>query len=233
MQCSQKGKPSNEVLIARNNFDWGYSQLLTFYRDSSFSFKEINHTSIPEIKIDCIGKYLIKNDTAYLSSKIVFGKGNIAIIKDGFIEFINGDYPYKFQIIKSNIPLKQSIFVDKFADYSSFVFNPDFYDFFTSNSKPYDLNLHELVQLDSLLKVCIKENSNEISKPFEIYYKICVAVITPEKEKQVRVSCACKSGFSDALYRNDKVCDGGDCYFRVIINLSNLSYHNFNVNGVA
>ena len=105
--------------------------------------------------------------------------------------------------------------------------------FLTSNSKPYDLNSEELVQLNSLLKVCIKENSNEISKPIEDYYKICVPVITPENEKQVRVYCVCKSGFTDVLYRNDKVCDGGDCYFRVIINLSNLSYHNFNVNGVA
>ena len=130
IQCSQKEKTSNEVLIAKNNLDLGDSQLLTFYRDSSFSFEWIDHSSNPEIKISCVGKYLIKNDTAYLSSKIAFGKGNIAIIKNGFIEFINGEYPYRFQIVKSDITLKQSIFVDKFSDYSSFVFNPDFYDFF-------------------------------------------------------------------------------------------------------
>ena len=232
-QCSQKEKVLNEIIIAENNYEGTYSQTLTLYRDSTFSFKLVNYEPTTEIVEDFKGKYHIKNDTVYFLQKVQFVEGDTAVLKNNFVEFINGGYPLKIQIIKSSIVLKQSIFVDTYSDYSSFIFNPEFYDFFSASATAYDLTKSELVLLDTLLNNCIKENPARISRPIEKYYKICVAVINSNNEKEVRVYCACKSGFNSVLYKNDSVCDGGDCYFRVIINLSKRSYYDLNVNGVA
>jgi hypothetical protein len=232
-QCSHKEKISNEIIIAENNYEGIYSQTLTLSRDSTFSFKLVDYVPTTEIKEDFKGKYHIKNDTVYFSQKVQFVEGDIAVLKNNFVEFINGRYPFKIQIVKSSILLKQSIFVDPYSDYSSFVFNPEFYNFFSASAKPYDLNKSELALLDTLLNNCIKKNPEIISRPIEKYYKICVAVINSNNEKEVRVYCVCKSGFNSVLYKNDSVCDGGDCYFRVIINLSKRSYYDLNVNGEA
>jgi hypothetical protein len=233
IQCSHKEKQTDYVLIAENNYDGFYSQSLTLLHDSTFSFKLIDHSNVTATYEDCKGEYFIKNDTVYFSAKLQFVRADTAVIKDGFVEFINGAYPFKIKVIKTCIQPRQSVFVDKYSDYSSFVFNPDFYDFFAADSKPYDLNTNELTGLDSLLNACIKENPDQISKPVDSYNKICVAVITPQNEKEVRLYCVCKTTLKQVLYRNDKVRDGGDCYFRVIINLTKRKYYDLNVNGTA
>ncbi len=58
-----------------------------------------------------------------------------------------------------------------------------------------------------------------------------MAFINEEGEKEVWVNCFCKTDGQNWKKESIQVDDGGNCYFRVKINLTTGKYHDLMVNG--
>jgi hypothetical protein len=122
------------------------------------------------------------------------------------------------------------------------------------NVKPASLNNVELLQLDSILKVCIEEHNKRqlviydslvaanpqsnlrlINFIIDIkeYKRQYVPVINSKGDKEVWINSFCDDWGKDWRSEILIVEDGGNCYFNLIINLSDLSYRVFIVNGEA
>jgi hypothetical protein len=74
---------------------------------------------------------------------------------------------------------------------------------------------------------------NLIHQP-EKYYKQFLAIINSKGEKEVWVSCFCDKQ-DNAYWKTEwvGVKDGGSCYFKIKINLTNNTVSGFYVNGIA
>ncbi len=105
-----------------------------------------------------------------------------------------------------------------------------------AESLPTELSKAELSQLDSLLIVAINQVNNERSLNINIekYYRQYVPVMTTEKQKIVFVNCHCQLT-SDEWFKflQTDVRDGGECYFMLKINLSELKSYGMLINGHA
>jgi hypothetical protein len=114
---------------------------------------------------------------------------------------------------------------------------------FDSLHMPTELSVKELSTLDSLLKVFIDDSEGVLSKDKvghpkidlskHNYKKQYVPAITSNGQKKVWVNFLCSTSLFDWRHKIILVDDGGDCYFNVLINLSDKSYSYFIVNGKA
>lgn len=111
-----------------------------------------------------------------------------------------------------------------------------------SGKSPATLSIAELKTLDSLFIPFVADDEGHFAKDSighpkidlskNHYKKQYIAFLDEKGEKKVWVNCFCSAG-SD--WRNEivEVEDGGDCYFNLVINLSDNSYSFFYVNGEA
>ncbi|CAG4997364.1 hypothetical protein DYBT9275_01756 [Dyadobacter sp. CECT 9275] len=79
-------------------------------------------------------------------------------------------------------------------------------------------------------------NFSEIpTMQLDSYDRQYVAVINQQKEREVWVNCECRGKYDTDSYKYRLVDadDGGDCYFRVKVNLDKHKYHSLSVNGEA
>ncbi len=134
------------------------------------------------------------------------------------------------------------------------LYSPNDYSPF-KNALNADLSQKELETIDDILQGCIalyndlkkediiKVNNSNIGKsnykfnPLDFlidlsqYHRQYVAVYNELGEKEVFVNCFCDNtgltNFDEIVF----VCDGGKCFFSVIINLSKNLYYNMRVNG--
>lgn len=105
------------------------------------------------------------------------------------------------------------------------------------------LSVDELKTIDSLLYIFSADNDGlfandnlghpKIDISTQHYKKQLVPFITSKGEKKVWVNFFCSDSFIDWRREIVQVKDGGDCYFNLVINLSNSSYSDFSVNGEA
>jgi hypothetical protein len=101
--------------------------------------------------------------------------------------------------------------------------------------KPVDLTNNDLVKIDSLINLCIRQNSSEISMKGRDYYKQCIAVINSQKDIEVWINLLCKdAGFSKNFkYNIIRVHDGGNCFVNLKVNLNKRVFYDLRVNGQA
>lgn len=130
-----------------------------------------------------------------------------------------------------------------------------------NGTKASAITAEELVKLDSVLKVCIAENSS--SSRISAHgrdigrYDFAKQVVPFENdngERSAWVNCHClqsinseNAGIQRRKYRNSGahdpfhfdwtngvvvVYDGGNCYWNVLVNLKTLTYSNLYVNGI-
>jgi hypothetical protein len=121
------------------------------------------------------------------------------------------------------------------------------------NGQPTKLSQHDLNEIDRILEDCIsaynidqKEIYNERKSQnpdlsiklnsfiidLKNYQRQYVAVKNEKGEKEVWVNCFCGSGPIPRKYPV-LVCDGGNCFFNLKINLTTRKYYEFIVNGYA
>lgn len=121
--------------------------------------------------------------------------------------------------------------------------------------KPTTITDEETQQIDSILKICIAANNNG-GKPYihgihignNNYRHQLIPFIDKRGEKLVWVNSVCwevnypaetirrgknKVVIPEVSWRKDLIVthDGGNCYWRVVVNLSSKTYTNLSVNG--
>lgn len=122
------------------------------------------------------------------------------------------------------------------------------------DSKPAELNLSEVKEIELILSKCInaynpkqlkkyekinKENlRNNISNTHFIidlkkYDRQFIPVINKKGEKEVWVNCLCITSSKNWKKEIFQINDGGNCFFNLKINLSKKKYYNLRVNSIA
>ena len=223
---------TREVLFAENKYDLEGTCKLKLYSDLSYHFianKSLCKERIPGHS----GTYLVKNDTIFFIGKLNSVFGTTAIIKNGFIEFLDGPEPFKFEIFSQDLVKMDMSEKSRRNDYTIFSYAPTFYKHIFPVAKPYDLTNEDIRNLDRILVSCLRKYA--VNKKISSYQKQYVAVLNKHNEKEVWVNCGCKNAYqlNSFKYSLINVLDGGDCYFRVTINLSKHNYSHFSVNGEA
>ncbi|PDS24948.1 hypothetical protein [Flavobacterium branchiophilum] len=162
-----------------------------------------------------------------------------AVIKNNFVEFVDGEYPLKIEIKRSKLNSKNSLKFDKIKDYAIFTFNEKYHSNIYYGYKPklvkaYDLKQKELEELDTILKKCFVENNSKL-KDIDNYVKQCIVVINSKKEIEVWVSCYCKNKYEKDNYKYSiiQMHDGGNCNINLKVNLTNHNYSELNISGSA
>ena len=80
-------------------------------------------------------------------------KAVAAVLKNGFIEFIDGENPDRMKIEKTTLPVKNNLNLDKFPNYAVFTFNKNFDNCeWQQDYSNYDLNTRELSEIDQIFQ---------------------------------------------------------------------------------
>ena len=130
----------------------------------------------------------------------------------------------------------------KKADMSSIVVLPydtNDYWLFEGRCLNADLSVSDVNTIDRLVRECIDEYMQGRSRrsPDAVsrrgYNLQLVAVINPHGEKEVWVNGLCKRAKHN--WRSDivLVMDGGNCYYKLRINLTKGTFYGFGINGIA
>jgi hypothetical protein len=124
----------------------------------------------------------------------------------------------------------------------------------SDNATSATLSKDDLLEVERILKNSIKEYNKEQQRQFEAvseahsdyklkkedfiidlkrYKRQYIPVINKKGDKEVWVNCFCST--SDSTWKQNVVFvkDGGNCYFNLVINLTNKSFYRFTVNGEA
>lgn len=238
-QNGTKLEEKKELLVAEYHNDNGYqknSYLLTLLSDSTFVFNISDYEEYRHEKKEVFrGRYFLNQDTINFSPwNIGFVNSNKAIIRNNYFDFLDGKFQFRLKVIKTNINPHINVDTTKFNDYAIFTYDQKFHSGIQNEGKVFDLKTSDMIVVDSLLNLCILQNSNQISKKLKSYFKQVVAVKTPNNEVVVWVNLSCSGKESQYLFYNiiDSH-DGGDCFFNVKINLNTLKYYDLSVNGDA
>ena len=119
------------------------------------------------------------------------------------------------------------------------------------NSNSTTLSISDIIELEKILERRINEYNKEQQSLFDIllkeqsdlnikiedfvielkkYKRQFIPVISEKGEKEVWVNCLCTISDDSWKYNLEIVKDGGNCYFNLIINLSNKSSYQLIVN---
>ncbi|TDW47318.1 hypothetical protein EV144_105339 [Flavobacterium sp. 270] len=237
-QNIEKSKTEKTIKIsAVNNDDYGGSMKFESYSDSTYILTITNkryNNKTEKFKGSCY----LKNDTIYFKPvKFNFNESEKAVIKNNFIEFVDGKFPLKIEIQKNLFQSKSKLDLKKYSDYTFFTFDPKFYGIYfnykPNSIKQYDLNQNELVEVDRILRKCFSENNSRL-RSVNKYVKQCIVIINDKQEKEIWISCYCKDDFSNEYkYSLIDMSDGGNCNVHVTINLTKHNYSNFTTGGLG
>lgn len=227
------------IVFAENIIDdlFGLSKTrLIIYSDSSY-FCESFDLDVGYEKCEKFKGFLrLNNDTIYFfPSNFKLTNSTKAVIKNNFIEFVDGDSDFKIEIKNSFLNIKSKLNLERYQDYAFFSFNEEFqrpinYGYKPKTLKPYDLEQNELIKMDEILNKCFIENNEKLRKK-ENYIFQCIAVINENEEKEVWVSCYCKNKNRKENYKYWLIdmCDGGNCNVHLKVNLTKNNYSELNV----
>jgi hypothetical protein len=128
------------------------------------------------------------------------------------------------------------------------------YDFLFENCRKAKLTEDEFIKLEIILKKCVDKHNVKAEKEYEKialenpknkpeknhfvieierYKRQYVVVINSKNEKEVWINCLCYT--DNKKWKKELVGtkDGGNCYFRLKINLKKEECYDFSVNGDA
>jgi hypothetical protein len=230
-----------EQVYAENDYGmFGGRINLKIYSDSTYICEKKEKSYDYEKSEVFNGAYKIVNDTInFFPSNFRPIDATKALIKNNFIEFIDGEFPLKIEIKKNMLKSKQHLNFDKFNSYAVFTFNEKFnrnlfYNSKPKSVKPYDLKQNELKQLHTILNKCFLENQTKLNKESD-YVKQCVAVKNSKNEIEVWIACYCKDNSIGNGYKYSLIdmSDGGNCNISLKINLTKHIYTELNISGSA
>lgn len=224
------------LLIATQKFSTlnEVDRMFEIYDDSSYVFKEIiNDLDYNKIEV-FKGIVKINNDTIeFFPSRLKYNNAEKAILKNGFVEFIDVKQSNKLKIEKTTLSVKNNIDFNEFKDYAVFTLDSRFHTFLDEkNSLNYDLNKEELKKIDGIIKTEITKNDK--LRSYDNYLKQLNASINKENEVIVFAHLFCKD--DDLLerfqYFEISINDGGNCNVYIQLNLSTEKIEKINIAGV-
>jgi hypothetical protein len=233
ISCKEKNR---RILLAENKSYLDGNTKLELFADSSYLLID---TEFDTLKKEITkGKYKILNDTLFLSqNKGKFKNLKKAILKNGFVEYIDLEYTYKIEIKTCELFYRNNLNFKEHNDYSFFTFSPttyrsEKYNYLPNSLSAYDINQKELIEIAILLEKFISENNPKLKKHSD-YLKQCVVVKNSKNEIIVWVSCYCS-------FNNDKfkqylieMNDGGNCNVNLKLNLTKKYCYDLNISGGA
>jgi hypothetical protein len=203
------------------------------YVDSSYVCTEIINEANHNKKESWTGKAHINNDTIrFFPFRLNYNRSETGILKNGFIEFINGEYPEKMKIASTSLNVKNHIDFKNFKDYSVFTFNPG------ANNLParknlinYDLTSKDLNKINILLQQTFSQHS-ELRK-FQDYIKQIEAVKNFNNDIVLFIYCFCKRKHLLESYEFylTSMNDGGNCNVYIQLNLTTGKIETLNIAG--
>lgn len=207
----------------------------TIYSDSTYIFKEIKS----EINYNKMEKWegkvkIYKNNITFTPFPLSFNGCESAILKNGFIEFSDGEYPDRMKIVKTSLSVKNNISLKSFRDYAIFTFyenhhnSPEEKEFVN-----YDFNTAELIRIDSILKKEFKTNKK--LKDYNDYLKQIVVVRNFKNEILIQAHLFCRNQFllESYEYYQISMMDGGNCNIYIELNLTTGKFNSINIAGMA
>jgi len=238
-------KPTKtEQIYAENNYGQiGVTEKigLKIYSDSSYLYVKFKQDYDNSEKIErYTGKFKIINDTMlFFPSNFKLNNSTKAVIKNNFVEFVDGKFPLKIEIKTNAQKSKNNLNFEKFKDYAVFTFNEKhygsrYYGYKPNSIKPYDLKQTELEEVDNIVKKCFVENNSEL-RNMNDYVKQCIPIINAKQEVEVWISCYCKGNHVNENYKyfTIRMHDGGNCNIHFKINLTKHAYSELNIAGDA
>lgn len=227
-----KCKAAKEILFAKDIFNHSSYEKFEFrlFSDSTYIFNYLEKEWANEKNEKFRGRFHIKSDTIiFFPFRFKFKNCEKAVIKEGFIEFLDGEYPFRIKIQRTTLNAKVSFDTLTFNKYAFFSYDRNHYNCFDGGIfKSIALDNSDLIKLDSILTACIKKSKLISYKPNQ-YYKQCIAIIDSSGDKIVWINLNCGNMYYK--YRIDYVRDGGDCYAELKVNLTKLKWYDLQVNG--
>lgn len=205
------------------------------FKDSSYVFTEIVDEVNHKRNEIWEGNVKIKNDTLKFSPfELDYNNSETAVLKNGFIEFIDGEYLDKMKIEKTSLPIKNLIDFENFKDYALFTFYQKFNDLPSQKDfKNHDLTTKELMKIDTILKQEFSKNNK--LKPFSEYLKQIESVQNKKGDNIIFIHCYCKIKHLEESFKyyQSSMMDGGKCNIFIQLNLTTGKIEVFNIAGMA
>lgn len=233
-----------EILVAENgsNVHRGSQMDFRLLSDSTFIFNYSESKWDYEKHETYRGRFTTNdNDTInffprnfeFSNRNFEFIESDKAIIKTGFIEFLNGKRPLKMKIVKTILKPKLTFDTIKYSDYAFFAYDSNFYNYFPGAVKSVDLDASDMTALDSLLNLYFNQGGDLNANKSTDYLKQCISVIDSNNEKEVWVNLLCKGSKLNKEYQYYVITvnDGGDCFITMKVNIAKLKYYHVMVNG--
>lgn len=210
-------------------------KIFKIYGDSSYIFTEMI-TEFDHKKTESWeGVVRIHNDTIkFFPSRLGYNHGEIAVLKNGFIELINAEHFDKLKIQQTSLFVKNRIDFANFKDYAVFTAQIDIYHSRNKqNFQNYDLTTKELAQIDTILKQDFQKNPN--LREFSNYIKQVEAVRNTQGNILAFIHCFCKNTHRDDRYQYYpiSIMDGGNCNVFIKLNLSTRKIETLTIAGEA
>lgn len=221
-------KPVLLAMSSSQNQHEDFSMLFTLNKDKTFKWQFLSSMDGKpnEIKEEA-GTYELDGDTIRLKNNKRF---KIAILKDGYIEFI--DQCMRLQLRENQTGIEPFVTQQNRADFVFFTAHP--LNFMTSeNRASIDLKPTEVDLIEDLLDKEIKRHKSEKHPNQKAYYKQGIAFRNADNERIVKIYGASKRGdWNDDFWDNElmMVEDGGEHYFNAEINLTKKELRWFSFN---
>jgi len=240
LSCNKSQDQSNKItqkdtlLIAKQDFDdvAKINRKFIIFSDSTYVFedfiKEIGHRR----EENFTGSVKIKTDTIKFDPfELDYNNAETAVLKNGFIEFIDGESPERMKIEKTSLKVNNHIDFKNFKDYA--VFN-DYAKFEDDNIyRNFDLTTNDLKQIENILKVEFQKN-NRLRKYSE-YLKQVTSIKNEKNENIIGIHFYCKSDDKLESFQFYKIgmMDGGNCNVFIRLNLTTGKIELVNIAGLA
>jgi len=231
---SKEIDPKDTLLIAKQNLDdfSRISRTFTIFSDSTYTFKEIiketNHSRDESFD----GRLKIENDTLRFDPfEFDYNEAETAVLKNGFIEFVDGEEPFRMKIEKTSLRVKNKIDFKNFKDYAVFT---DYAKFENDHIyKSIDLTTKDLKKIENILKIQFQNNKR--LRKYSYYLKQVNSIKNEKNQHLVYIKCFCKSEelLSGFQYYKTGMMDGGNCNVHVQLNLTTGKIEILNIAGEA
>ncbi|WP_131667056.1 hypothetical protein [Chryseobacterium taiwanense] len=234
--CSKHENKPPLLVASQKFYDLNKTDILfTIYNDSTY-FVNKTTTEINENKIEkWKGKLKIKKDTIkFYPNELTYNNSKTAILKNGFVEFIDGDYPERMKIRRTSLLVKNNIDFKNLNNYAVFTFYKKYHNSFREKDlSNYELSTKELFKIDSIFKN--EFNSNKDLEKYSDYLKQIVAVKNIKNEIIIQAHFYCKSKFlsESYMYYETSMMDGGNCNIYIELNLTTGKFNFINIAGIA
>lgn len=225
LNCQEKKNNAQKILLSANQklaYLEKIEKTFEIYGDSSYLFTETIHEINHNKTENWEGRVQIMNDTIkFFPFRLAYNQSEVAVLKNGFIEFINGQSFEKLKIQQTSLFVNNSIDFTNFKDYAVFPIQTDI-DSSTNkqNLQSYDLTTKELSRIDTILKQDFQKNPN--LREFSNYIKQVEAVRNTQGNIIAFIHCFCKDKHRDEIYQYypTSMMDGGNCNVFIKLNLT-------------